>query len=98
MAANGYLKKMAEEFMERSKDHFLSYAEIVNDLGFDASHLNLDAYLHGWYDGELVTWDEYLLKRYKKEYPDDPELEYFYCDPSNLVFDFYVDDDVLNGF
>ena len=91
METNDYLKKTAEYFNKESKERFVSYGEILEELGFDVDRTD-PQYMQGWYNGEFMSWDRYLLKRYKTEHPEDPNLEYFYCDPSNVSLDFGIDD------
>lgn len=91
MKTNEYLKKTAKYFNKESEERFVSYMEIFKELGFTVDCTD-PTFMKGWYKGEFMSWDKYLLKRYKTEHPEDPNLEYFYCDPSNVSLDFGTDD------
>lgn len=92
MKTNEYLKKVSEYFNRESDERFVSQAEVVKELGFTVNR-NSKLYLRGWYKGEFMFYDEYLVRRHREKHPDDPNLKYLYCDPSNVSLDFDIDID-----
>ena len=70
-----FIKKIESQANEDQMERFVSYGEIFKELGFNTD-IQPEWYDWGWYKGEIMTWNRYLIERYKEEHPDDPNIGY----------------------